>query len=395
MDMTSSSFSGGSGTAAGPASASGPRILFFSGGTALRETSRELARLNRNTVHLVTPFDSGGSSAALREAFGMPAVGDARSRIMALAEAGREGNSEIFTLFAYRLPRSEPEKRLQSEMVRLVRGSHPLLRQIPDPANGIIREHLAWFALHMPVGFSLAGANIGNLILAAGYLRSNRRLGPVLALFSRLVRARGIVRPIVEEPLHIAARLASGEIVTGQHRITGKEYGGLAAPIDDIWLTASVHSREPVSPPISPRTAKLIRSASCICYPVGSFYSSVVANLLPSGVGRAVAACRGPKIFIPNLGTDPELAGQSLATQIERLLRPLLADAPGSRPKDMLSRIIIDRENGCYPGDIPAHTLASLEIGVSHFPLVPPGKGPLAHPCALANAITAGAEGFF
>ena len=382
--MTPASFSGGG---------AGPRILFFSGGSALRETARELAQTNRNTIHLITSFDSGGSSATLRQAFAMPAVGDARSRIMALAEDHREGNPEIFTLFAYRLPDYEPAKTLMAELVRLVRGSHPLLRQIPDPTNGIIREHLAWFALHMPADFPLAGANVGNLVLTAGYLRNKRRLGPVLALFSRLVRARGLVRTIVEDNLHLAVRLTSGEVLIGQHTFTGKEAPGITSPITDIWLAEPGRASAPVTPAITPRIAKLIRSAACICYPVGSFYSSVVANLLPKGVGRAIAECPGPKIFIPNLGTDPELAGHSLAIQIEHLLRPLLADAPGAKPSDFLSLVIVDREKGCYPGDLPEHPLKSLGIGLAHFPLVVEGKGPLAHPCALAAAIRQAAAG--
>ena len=46
----------------------GPRLVFFTGGTALKGLSRSLTRYTHNSVHLVTPFDSGGSSAALREA---------------------------------------------------------------------------------------------------------------------------------------------------------------------------------------------------------------------------------------------------------------------------------------------------------------------------------------
>jgi 2-phospho-L-lactate transferase/gluconeogenesis factor (CofD/UPF0052 family) len=64
----------------------GPRILFFSGGTALRGLSRLLPGWTERSIHLVTPFDSGGSSAALRRALGMPAVGDLRNRILALAD---------------------------------------------------------------------------------------------------------------------------------------------------------------------------------------------------------------------------------------------------------------------------------------------------------------------
>lgn len=391
--MTAAFGSGNAGAAGGSVSGGDPRILFFSGGSALRETARELARSNRNTVHLITPFDSGGSSATLRRAFAMPAVGDARSRIMALAEANREGNPEIYALFAYRLPEHEPEKTLRAEMLRLARGSHPLLRQVPDPANGIIREHLAWFSLRMPTDFPLAGANVGNLVLAAGYLRGRRRLGPVLALFSRLVRARGIVRPVVEESLHLAVRLASGDVIVGQHRFTGKKTSGITSPITGIWLTGSEKSAAPVSPAIAPRTAKLIRGAACICYPVGSFYSSLVANLLPKGVGRAVASCPGPKIFTPNLGLDPELAGHSLGTQIERLLCPLLADAPGAKPSDLLSLVIVDRERGVYPGGLPETLLKSLGIGLAHFPLVQEGRGQLAHPHALAAAIRQASRG--
>src|SRR5690606_4221563 len=47
----------------------GPTVLFFSGGTALRKTSRVLTEFTHNSVHLITPFDSGGSSAKLRDAF--------------------------------------------------------------------------------------------------------------------------------------------------------------------------------------------------------------------------------------------------------------------------------------------------------------------------------------
>ena len=365
----------------------GPRILFFSGGSALRESSRELARSTRTTVHLVTPFDSGGSSASLRKAFSMPAVGDARSRVMALAEPGREGNPEIFTLFSYRLPKDDSPKALLGELIRLVRGSHPLLRQVPEPAKTIIREHLGWFALHMPADFPLAGASVGNLILTGGYLHKGRRLGPTLALFSRLVRAKGLVRPIVEDSLHLAVRLASGKVLVGQHQFTGKDGPAIDSPIADIWLVGAEDSLVPVTPSLSSGIARLIRSAACICYPVGSFYSSLVANLLPRGVGRAVAACPGSKIFIPNLGEDPELLGCSLACQIEALLRPLLADAPGARPSELLSLVLVDREKGQYPGGLPEKLLRSLGIALAHFPLVQPERSPLAQPGALAKAI--------
>ncbi|MCP4376356.1 MAG: GAK system CofD-like protein, partial [bacterium] len=82
----------------------GPRILFFSGGTALNTVSRTLKTYTHNSIHLVTPFDSGGSSAKLRHAFDMPSIGDLRSRLMALADEAVTGHPEIYRLFRYRLP---------------------------------------------------------------------------------------------------------------------------------------------------------------------------------------------------------------------------------------------------------------------------------------------------
>ena len=56
----------------------GPRLLFFSGGTALREVSQILTDYTHNSFHLITPFVAGGNSATLRRAFGMISVGDFR-----------------------------------------------------------------------------------------------------------------------------------------------------------------------------------------------------------------------------------------------------------------------------------------------------------------------------
>src|SRR6056297_3502215 len=101
----------------------GPRLLFFSGGSALRTFSRRLVDYTHNSFHLITPFDSGGSSAALRKAFRMPAVGDLRNRLMALADQTVRGNPEIYMLFAFRFPDDEEPTALRRRLDRMVRGS--------------------------------------------------------------------------------------------------------------------------------------------------------------------------------------------------------------------------------------------------------------------------------
>lgn len=58
----------------------GPKILFFSGGSALRDVSSVLKNYTHHSIHLITPFDSGGSTAEIRKAYKIPAVGDLRNR---------------------------------------------------------------------------------------------------------------------------------------------------------------------------------------------------------------------------------------------------------------------------------------------------------------------------
>jgi len=347
----------------------GPRVLFFSGGTALRRTSRELIRYTHNSIHLITPFDSGGSSAVLRRAFAMPAVGDIRNRLMALADQSVQGNPAIFALFAHRLPKNRGQATLREELLRMAGGKHPLVRAIPDPMRKIIRNHFHDFIDAMPEDFDLRGASIGNLVLTAGYLTNRRQMDPVIYLFSKLVQVCGTVRPTLNKDLHLAVRLEDGSVIVGQHNITGKETAPLASPVRDIWLTASLDSEEPVRPAIRNKVRGRIAEADLICYPIGSFYSSVVANLLPQGVGEAVAANPCPKIFVPNPGHDPEVPDLSPADRTTMLLRHL-RESGAPEGGGVLDFVLVDSRGGDYPGGVDRAAIRALGAEVIDCPLV-------------------------
>lgn len=348
----------------------GPRLLFFSGGTALRHLSETLIEYTSNSIHLITPFDSGGSSAVLRRAFAMPAVGDLRNRIMALADRSITGNPAVFDLFALRLPKDAGQEELAARLGRMISGEDPLVQRVPDPLRKIIRTHLRFFEESRPRDFDLRGASIGNCILTGGYLNYNRMLDPVIYLFMQLVEARGIVRPIVNADLHLACQLADGRVVMGQHRMTGKEVAPIDAPITRLWLTADLDDPTPVTVRIREKTEKLIGQADVICYPYGSFFTSLLANLLPQGVADAVAATDCPKVYIPNLGHDPEQYGLSVADQTARLLAALEAGCTrGCRREDLLRFVLVDSRAGRYdsPLDLPA--LRRLGVEVLDVPL--------------------------
>lgn len=353
----------------------GPRILFFSGGTALRATSRELVRHTHNSIHLITPFDSGGSSAIIRKAFAMPAVGDIRNRLMALADQSVQGNPAIFDLFAHRLPREAGPAELRRDMEEMAGGRHPLVRTIPDPMRKIIRNHFHQFLHAMPEGFDLRGASIGNLMLTAGYLTNRRQLDPVIYIFSKLVHVCGVVRPTLNKDLHLAARLRNGTVLVGQHLITGKEAEPIASPIEDVWLTRSLDDATPVAAQIRSKIRDRIAEADLICFPPGSFFSSVVANLLPSGVGEAVAANACPKVFVPGTGADPETRGLSVAVRAG-LLRHYLGQGGAPPGSDVLGHVIVDTKNGEYPGGVDKKGLKAQGLSVVDCPLVTTGSAP-------------------
>ena len=319
----------------------GPRVLFFSGGSALRPLSRRLKRYTHNSVHLITPFDSGGSSAIIRDAFHMLSVGDLRNRLMALADESQRGNPQIYRLFSYRFPKDAEQLALGQRLERMVEGADPLVSEVPEPLRRIIRTHLRVFAENMPPSFDLRGASIGNLMLAAGYLDNERDIDSVIYLFSKLVEVRGVVQPTVRDDLHLKAVLEDGSSVIGQHLLTGKENAPIRSSVKELSLVTSLHEGKPTDCEIDDKVRNLILRADVIVFPMGSFFSSIIANLLPRGVGAAVRDAQCPKVYIPNTGVDPEQVALSLDQRSELLLKYLRKDAGADTPAEKLLNFVL------------------------------------------------------
>jgi 2-phospho-L-lactate transferase/gluconeogenesis factor (CofD/UPF0052 family) len=423
--------------------AHGPRIVFFTGGTALKSLSHALTDRTHNSVHLVTPFDSGGSTAVLRRYIRMPAVGDLRNRLLALADP-TVATPPLLALCDLRLADAGAYDTLMQRLYALGSERDPAWRGIDPLVADVLRLHLRWFLEFAPSGFDPHGACLGNLLLAGGYLRHGGGLGPVLHLFTRLLRVRGTVAPIVDDDLHLVAELADGAVLLGQHRITGKGVPGITAPVRRLFLTRTRpdddghgggggpngqagqnghagqaghnghagqaghdgpggrngaggeerhgaddgNSPPPAEArvPVSGVAARHIAEADLICFPMGSFYTSVLANLLPEGVGRAVAAAPCPKVYVPNSGTDPEQLGLSVADCAAALLTMLRRDAGAEMPAArLLQTVVVDTRNGVYPGGIDHEGLRAQGVELLEAPVVRalPGEG--AQPVTMAG----------
>jgi CofD-related protein of GAK system len=365
----------------------GPRILFFSGGTALKRVSKHLINYTHNSIHIITAFDSGGSSAAIRDCFQILSIGDLRNRLMALADQSVKGNPGVYRLFSYRLPADGDQNELHTRLRHIAEGNDSLVDGIPVSLREIICNHLQYFLTLMPDHFDLRGANIGNLILAGGYMNNHNNIETALYLFSRLAEVRGIVKPVTTVSLHLAAEMENGEILIGQHVLTGKGHFPIRSAIKKIFLSESREMAVPVKTPISREIAGLIATAELICYPMGSFYTSLLANFLPEHVGVAIAANHCPKVYIPNTLADPEQRDMDLMTAAETILQYLKQGTEGKTPRDFLNFVIVDSARGRYPYALNLEKIEEMGINIIDTQLVTEDSFPYIDPACLNNIL--------
>jgi len=248
-------------------------------------------------------------------------------------------------------------------------------------------HHLQLFENSIGADFDLSGASVGNLILTAGYLENRRHIDPIVYIYSKLVQVRGEVRILINSNLQLRAVLEGGGHLIGQHLLTGKETAPLNRAVTELSLVDPAKGNAPVRPLIRDKIREAIRNADLVCYPVGSFYSSLVANLLPSGVGQAISQAPCPKVFIPNTFADPESVGLSLAGQVRTLLRHLRADAPDSIAiSDVLGFVLLDPAITYPETKNPERELASLGIQIIKTPLTVRNTGAI-DPHLLCQAL--------
>ncbi|MBO4369526.1 MAG: GAK system CofD-like protein [Desulfovibrio sp.] len=361
-----------------------PRLLFFTGGTALRSLARYLAATNPNTIHIVTTFDSGGSTAELRRCFAIPAMGDLRNRLLALSDTSLL-SPQIPLFLEKRLPQAGDNEMLFASLLALTRPENPFWQGCMAEDACFLQSALAWILRTLPSDFDLHGASIGNLILTSVYLQHGRDFEPSLSFLRRFLHVQGLVVPVVDESLHLGCELDDGTLILGQHL-----FKTLPRPIRSIFL--SVHdprgekaTLDVCRPRLSLAAERSIQHCDLICYPMGSFYSSVLVNLLVRGVPQSIAKRHCPKIFIPNLGHDPELGEVSILRQVAILLDIMHRDAPFCDTPALLNGVLIDSQNGQYRVPIDPHSRETLQhMGITLFD-APLTKDGLHHDPALTS----------
>ena len=338
-------------------------LVFFSGGTAMNPIARQLKQYTSlhhiQAQYFLTPFDSGGSSAELRRHFAVPALGDLRSRLLALSNP----NSSIHTDRVHLL-----EQRLHGErstLKTILQQRTDALQKLPgdDPNWSWLCMHMQALLLQLPDDFDLFGASLGNLMMCAGLVLGQESLQQISQRFALAVDAQGRADCIVSDNLHLAARLADGRNIIGQHRLTGKNHAPINLRITDSWLSTDAAYSRPATCQISVHTANIIRNASLIVYCPGSFHSSLMAQFLPRGVGTAIAQSSALKLYMPNLGHDPELYDCSPEQALNMLIQRLQADlAHAVRPEMLVNTLLLQRGGESHYKDFKTMRLIAAEL---------------------------------
>lgn len=302
------------------------KIVTLGGGTGLSTLLRGLRDLSAELEHaagappldlaaIVTVSDDGGSSGRLRRDFDILAPGDIRNCMVALAE----DETLLTRLFNHRF---------QS-------------------------------------GKGLEGHNFGNLFLTA-LTEVTGDFHEAIKVSSEVLAIRGRIFPSTLENVRLEAELRSGRSMLGETRITGSR-GGIKQ------MRLRPRECRPV-----PEALEAIAEADLITLGPGSLYTSVIPNLLISGVGEAVAQSRARKAYISNLMSEPgETDGYSAADHL-RAVYDHAADARvdvvvvnnRSAPESALGRYA---SQGAFPVPVDETELGAMGLAVVAAPLLADG----------------------
>lgn len=336
-------------------------IVCFSGGSACNSLSVALAQLEHTVSYVITTFDSGRSTGVLREYFGIPAVGDIRNRMLAIAPK-IPVNIPILALLQKRFSAHITQKE-QYEFHDLLNTTHVLWHAIPDShAKQQLLSYATLFKKklleHRPLSSSLTlsmlnieNLSYGNCILA-GALWFHNSLTAATQALSGILAIRDTILPVCEQSLSLQLNVDTLSI-TEQSAIT-------KAPITEhSLLQLNFVPYKKTSPLVNPCTTAevihAIQNATLILYPMGSFLTSICASILPTPIAQTIAQSTAIKCYIPNVGYDNEHASLSVTQRALTLVQHLqrMYQAP---LEHYLNVILIDDDATLYHNGIEEKT---------------------------------------
>ena len=311
----------------------GPSVACIGGGTGLSTLLRGLKQITADITAIVTVSDDGGGSGILRDELGMPPPGDIRNCMRALSNA----EPTIEKLLAYRFNSG-----------------------------------------------SLSGQSFGNLFLAAingiseSFDKAVIKMGEVLSITGRVL-------PVTNEDVYLWAEFEDGSMVVGESKIATAK-AQRRSRIRRVELA-------PANAKALPECLEAIGKASMIVLGPGSLYTSIIPNLLVSGVVDAIMRSNAVKLYVCNVMTEPgETDGYSVSEHVRELFNHAggrlcdfcLINSERARP-EVLERY---SKGGAEPVRDDEDAVRELGVGIIRAPVAAGGNHLARHdPHKLAREV--------
>ena len=222
------------------------KVVVIGGGTGTYTSLVGLKKYPLDISVIVSMTDSGGSNRVIRDEFGLLPTSDLRQAMVALA--GEEEGDLLRKLFIYRYNQ----------------------------------------------GVGISGMTFGNLFMAAltDILGSQKE---AIAETCRLLHVNGNIIPVTYDNSQLVARYDNGKQVMGEHHI------------DEPDLTTGQHRIVGLEvfprARANPEALEAIKNADLIIMGPGDLYTSLLCNLVVTGIAKAVAKSKAQKVFVLNLMT--------------------------------------------------------------------------------------------
>jgi uncharacterized cofD-like protein len=221
---------------------SGPKITVIGGGSGLPNMLRGLKYYTSNITAVVTVADDGGSSGRLRSELGILPPGDIRNCLVALAD------------------------------------SEDVMQQLMD--------------YRFESEGQLDGHSFGNILIAAltgiggDFYRGVEIAGELLAI-------RGRVIPSTLNYVTLVGSTVSGKTLIGETQV-----GNSSDSLRSLMLV-------PAGSDAHPEAVRAIKDADMVVIGPGSLFTSIVPNLLISGISAALADSPAFKVYVCNVAEEP------------------------------------------------------------------------------------------
>jgi uncharacterized cofD-like protein len=156
----------------------------------------------------------------------------------------------------------------------------------------------------------LDGHNLGNLFLTLSSQYNGKNFVQSIKAFEQSLEACGHVYPCTIEQTDLVAELENGDIIQSETKIDIPEYDR-SIKIKKVFLKSDAEAYR--------EACKVIKEADAIVLGPGDLYTSIIAALLPKGIGEAIGESKAQLVYVA--GNAYHVNGETGPTTVSGAVR--------------------------------------------------------------------------